>query len=142
MVNKGLVLLLCLLWSIVSVGQNDNSVQQQQMIEQRIEAIVENLDEGVELDYTTLFDELSFRLDNPLDLNKANEQELRQLYMLSDLQILGLFNHLKEFGDLEDIHELQAIKGWDMVTIYFVLPFVRVGTGLEANKQVMRSFFC
>ena len=118
MVNKGLVLLLCLLWSIVSVGQNDNSVQQQQMIEQLIEAIVENLDEGVELDYTTLFDELSFRLDNPLDLNKANEQELRQLYMLSDLQILGLFNHLKEFGDLEDIHELQA------------------------NKQVMRSFFC
>lgn len=139
MVNKACIFIASLFLSVTLFAQNDDPVQQQQMIEQRIEAIVENLDEGVELDYTTLFDELSFRLDHPLDLNKASEQELRQLYMLSDLQILSLFTHLKEFGDLEDIHELQAIKGWDLVTIYFVLPFVKVGAGLEADKWTLKG---
>ncbi|MFT7295357.1 MAG: hypothetical protein ACI80P_000105 [Flavobacteriales bacterium] len=139
MANRLITLVFALGCSLVLSAQKDDPVQQQQMIEQRIEAIVENLDEGVELDYTTLFDELNFRLDHPLNLNKASEQDLRQLYLLSDVQILGLFEHIRIYGELTDIFELQAVRGWDLVTIYFILPFVQVDAGFEAGNWTLKN---
>lgn len=120
-------------------AQDDDAFVRQRMIEQRIEAIVENLDEGVELDYTTLFDSFDQYLDRPLNLNKAQPEELRQLYLLSEVQILSLFEHLDRYGALRNIFELQVIKGWDQTTIYLLLPFVRVDGGLEAENWNWRD---
>lgn len=102
------------------------------VIEQRIELIAEAL--GAEnIDFTTLFDELSYRYDHPLNLNKATYDELEQLNLLNDLQIKSLLEHIRLAGLLTEIYELQAIAEWDMNTIQAVLPFVAVSDNFNLN---------
>lgn len=127
---KGLLILilLCptLLWA-----QDDEATL---IIEQRIEAIAELLDEDVELDYTTLFDRFSDYLDRPLNLNGATEEELRDLLMLSDIQILNLLGHIAQYGKLNSIYELQAVEGFDVRTIRNIQPFVTVAPPSELEQ--------
>ncbi|MEO0403354.1 MAG: hypothetical protein AAF193_00635 [Bacteroidota bacterium] len=109
------------------------------IIEQRIEIITESLEEGVELDYTTLLDDLNYYYDQNINLNNATQDELASLYLLTDFQINALFNHLAQFGQLKQIWELQAVESWDEVTIYNILPFVTVNppselTGVSLKK--------
>lgn len=139
MVNKVVVLSMLLLSFFCAKAQEDDPILRQQMIEQRIEVIVENLDDDIQLDYTTLFDELSTYLDRPLNLNKATQQQLQQLYLLSDIQILNLLNHIERFGPLREMYELQAVTGWDLTTIYLIQPFVQVKGGLEASRWTFRD---
>lgn len=137
---RKLLLLLLLLSGIRAVAQKeDDAALKQRIIEQRIEAIVENLEEGIELDYTTLFDEFSYYLEHPLNLNKAGARELQQLYLLSEVQIIHFLEHKQRYGDLRELYELQAIKGWDLYTIRLLLPFVRVGEGSEISKWRLRD---
>ncbi len=100
------------------------------IIGQRIETMAEN-NTDQEMDYTTLFDQLSLYFDRPLNLNNARMEELQQLRLLNDHQILAFFDHIHKNGKLIAIYELQTIKGWDMATIYQVLPFVKVSTALN-----------
>ena len=139
MASKQLLAILFLLVSVQLFGQVDDEIIRQRMIEQRIEAIVENLDDGVELDYTTLFDQFDYFLENPLNLNKATVQDLQQLYLLSEIEILNLQRHIDEYGPLKDIHELQAVEGWTLTKIYLLLPFVRVDAGLEASDWTLKD---
>lgn len=134
-----IILLLTLLGIRAAAQKEDDALLKQQIIEQRIEAIVENLEDGIELDYTTLFDDFKYYLEHPLNLNKANEGELKQLYLLSDVQIFALFEHIRMYGPLREIYELQAINGWDLFTIRNLLPFVRVGEKLEASQWKLKD---
>ncbi|MDP4826153.1 MAG: helix-hairpin-helix domain-containing protein, partial [Flavobacteriales bacterium] len=128
------------LFSFCAAAQDeDDDVIRQQVIEQRIEAIVENLDEGADLDFTTLFDVLSTYMERPINLNQADADELRQLYLLSDAQIMNLLAHISRFGELREIFELQAVKGWDQYTVYQVLPFVTVYPPIEATKWTFKE---
>lgn len=135
-------MLLVLVASIRAAAQKeDDAVMKQRIIEQRIEAIVESLDDGIELDYTVLFDDFKFYLENPLNLNKATERELQQLYLLNDIQIYALFEHIRNFGPLREIYELQSVRGWDIFTIQTLLPFIRVGEKLEASQWKLKDVF-
>ncbi|MGD1845310.1 MAG: ComEA family DNA-binding protein [Salibacteraceae bacterium] len=111
-------------------GQTTREEEKNQIIEYRIELIAENL-EAEELDFTTLFDELSSYYDRPLDLNSATAEDLGALHLLNEFQINALFEHRRIAGDLISIYELQGIKGFDLYTIRLVLPFVKVGGDLE-----------
>ncbi|MDQ6815333.1 MAG: helix-hairpin-helix domain-containing protein [Bacteroidota bacterium] len=61
-----------------------------------------------------------------LNLNTASESDLKQLQLISDLQIHSLLQYRTLLGELISIYELQAIPGWDVVTIQKVLPYVTV----------------
>ena len=52
----------------------------------------------------------------PLDLNKASQEELQSLFILSESQIQSFFQHLQRSGKLLNIYEMQAIPGWDLNT--------------------------
>jgi hypothetical protein len=105
-------------------GQTDE--QKSSIIEQRIEQIAGSLDEGVELDYTTLFEDLLYYFEHPLNLNNANVDELRELYLLDDIQINNLLTHINKYGLLRSVFELQAVEGFDLATIRDLEPFVTV----------------
>ncbi|MFM9984573.1 MAG: ComEA family DNA-binding protein [Flavobacteriales bacterium] len=117
--------------------------QKNSIIEQRIEQIAGSLDEGVELDYTTLFEYLMYCFEHPLNINTADVDELRELFMLSDLQINALSTHIKRYGKLKSIYELQAVNGFDLATIRDIEPFVTVieGSGLSgvSFKTIMKE---
>lgn len=113
------------LFSGIAFSQTKNDV-----IQQRIEFISEQL-EAEDLDLTGLFDNLSGYYDRPLNLNSASADELRDLQLLTDVQINDLLIHRERYGKLISIYELQSLKYWDMLTIYNVLPFIYVTDRLD-----------
>lgn len=94
------------------------------VIDQKLEIISEKLD--AELDYTELLEFLEHYENNPLDLNSATAQELKQLIFLNDAQVNNLLQHLQQNGKLISLYELQAINGFDLQTIQNILPYVKI----------------
>lgn len=95
------------------------------VIEQRIEAAAEQLGD-TEVDLTNLFELLTDRYNDPIDLNSATAQDLSAIMLLNDAQISSLIQHIRRNGKLLSLYELQTINGWDMNTINMVRPFVTV----------------
>jgi Helix-hairpin-helix motif len=112
--------------SIALFGQNDLELEKQNIIEQRIEAIASSMGENSNLDFTNLLQDLNYYFEHPLDINTATDEELRSLYLINDIQIFNLQNHIQEYGKLRSLFELQAVRGFDMQTIRLIQPFVTV----------------
>ncbi|MEZ4798540.1 MAG: helix-hairpin-helix domain-containing protein [Flavobacteriales bacterium] len=122
-------------------AQTDLELTKQNIIEQRLEIIASSVDESVEVDYTNLFESLSYFFEHPINLNRANPDDLRELYLLTDLQINALQNHISKFGSLKSIYELQSIRGFDLVTIRNIQPFVTVVAGGMMDGLTWKNLF-
>lgn len=116
----GFLILVSFFISICAFSQDREA-----LVQQRIEFISEQL-ESEEIDLTDVIQYLYFRLDNPLNLNNADKQSLRELNLLTDIQINDLLLHRERFGKLISIYELQSLKFWDLNTIFLVMPFIKV----------------
>ena len=119
-------LFICLfLVSIYSFSQEKSD-----LIQQRIEFISEQMEEE-DIDLTTVFEQLNYFLEHPLNLNFATRDELESLGLLNEIQIRNLLIHIQLNGRLISIFELQSLEFWDLATIQLVLPFVKVDEKLE-----------
>ena len=107
------------------------SQEKSEVVQQRIEFIAEQL-ETEEIDLTNVVQQLNYYFDHPLNLNGATAEELDELNLLSDVQISDLLLHIKLFGKLITIYELQSLEYWDLQTIQLVQPFVKVDDKLES----------
>ncbi|MCB0568985.1 MAG: helix-hairpin-helix domain-containing protein [Phaeodactylibacter sp.] len=114
-----------------AAGQIDSLLQPPEATQQLIEDFLQNTDSEGEFDYNTIFENLEYYLERPLNLNEASQEELESLGLLSDIQVLGLLNYRQVAGDLISIYELQAIPSFDLLTIRRILPYVSVGGGID-----------
>jgi len=73
------------------------------LIEQRIEEAAERLGDESDVDLTNLFEVLTDRYLDPIDLNHTNAQELSALFLLDDVQIGALLQHVRRNGKLLSI---------------------------------------
>lgn len=96
------------------------------LIEQRIEDAVEQLGDDADIDLTNLFEYLTDRYLDPIDLNHTDATELNKLLLLNDVQISNLVEHIRRNGKLLSLYELQAINSFDVATIRNIQPFVTV----------------
>ena len=80
-----------------------------------------------------------FRKD-PVNLNTADENELRELKVLSGLQIANFLSYRKLLGKLVSFYELQAIPSWDIQTIKKILPFVTIAEPIKI-KEILKTRF-
>ena len=71
-------------------------------------------------------DDIVDKLNNPINLNTADEKELRELFILSPYQIQALLKYRAKVGVIESIYELQLIKGLDRITLERLIPFVDI----------------
>lgn len=94
------------------------------VIEQRIEAAAEQL--GGEADLSNLFEILTDRYLDPIDLNRTNAQELSTILLLSDVQISDILQHTQRHGRFLNLYELQTLNSMDTRTIRMIAPFVMV----------------
>ncbi len=94
------------------------------IIEQRIEAAADQL--GGEVDLTNLFEQLTDHYRNPIDLNHTDAQELSTLLLLTDIQISAILQHVKQYGKLLSLYELQTVDGLTPATINLIRPFITV----------------
>ncbi|MBR9921702.1 MAG: helix-hairpin-helix domain-containing protein [Bacteroidetes bacterium] len=100
-----------------------------------VEDILQNNIETSDLDHNTLFEGLEYFRENPLDLNTASREDLEEIRLLSDIQIDRFLSYRLETGELISIYELQAIPGFDLISIKNILPFVKVGGNLDDFRQ-------
>lgn len=131
-------LMIVMMSSVITWAQTEEL--KNSIIEQRIEEIAGTLDEGAELDYTNLFEDLSFYFEHPLNLNTARFEELRELYLLTDVQITSLQNHIEKYGSLRSIYELQAVDNFDMETIRNISYFVTAKPTLSMKDFSFKTF--
>lgn len=73
---------------------------------------------------------------HPLNLNTASENELRELHMLTELQVVNMVRYRDLFGKLVSIYELQAVPLWDIKTIKSLLSFVKI----DSNEATIENF--
>lgn len=108
--------------------------EKNKIIEKRIEYLVEDAEES-DADYTTIFDQLSYFFDHPLNLRRVDLDDLEELGILTSIQINNLLKHIEENGKLMTLEELQTIEGFDGETINLIRPFVKVSVGID-NAQL------
>ncbi len=84
--------------------------------------------------------ELEHFKKNPLNLNLADADELKQLRIVTDLQIANLITYRNLFGKLISIYELQAVPAWDVITIRKLLPFVTTTSALSLAEEASKRF--
>ncbi|WP_294545275.1 helix-hairpin-helix domain-containing protein [uncultured Bacteroides sp.] len=76
------------------------------------------------LNWENELEELSIRLQEPVNLNTATREQLEQFPFLSDIQIEHLLAYIYIHGQMQTIYELQLIEDMDRQTIHYLLPFV------------------
>ncbi|MBE7443413.1 MAG: helix-hairpin-helix domain-containing protein [Flavobacteriales bacterium] len=107
--------------------------EKNQIIEQRVEYLIES-EESSDIDYTTIFEQLNYFYDRPLNLNRASINELKELSLFSDIQINNLLLHIENNGKLMTLEELQTIQGFDLATIRMITPFVKVSADVDSPQ--------
>ena len=110
-----------------------------EIVEERIEYIG---GENENIDYTTLFEDLFYYYDHPINLNNLKEVDnLNEMGLISDIQLLNLKNHIKDNEKLMSIYELQAVESFDLGTIRIILPFVKVSSDLFTPNASLKEIW-
>ena len=101
----GLCLFALLAFSSANFAQVSDTIPVDQQTEQLIEDISEAND-GADIDYSEITEELSFYLENPLNLNTADPDILKRVFLLNDFQVYKLKAYISTAGELVTLYEL------------------------------------
>lgn len=111
-----------LLITAVNNAQNVST----EVMEEVLEELSVNNEEGEERDWSNELEELSERIQQPINLNTATKEQLEQFPFLSDVQVENLLAYLYIHGQMQTVYELQLVGEMDRRTIEYLLPFVCV----------------
>ena len=129
-----------LLFALSLNAQVDTTAVDDAPLDQQIENLSENI--GAEdADLSALTENLQQYKEKPINLNTATREELIDLGLLNDVQINNLLAHRAQFGPLISIYELQAVDGYDLATIYSILPYVTVADRFDAGHFSVKEMF-
>ncbi len=121
---RSLPIYICALLIPVVVYSRKPDTDKDEWLARYIEEMADNLPE--EHDPAYLAGELETLHMHPVNLNRAGINELNRLFMLNEIQRQKLIEHRERHGRLISIYELQAIDGFDTITINMILPFVTI----------------
>jgi len=127
-----LISILMLILSCVNVAVSQDSISV--VSGALLEDLLENNDEQA-YDFFSLYDELKTYLDDPINVNTATADDLRNMGLLSDIQIMDLLEHREKFGDFLSQYEIQSIPSFDIGTMNAFIPFITVG-GAGSRKNI------
>ncbi|MEP7164607.1 MAG: helix-hairpin-helix domain-containing protein [Ferruginibacter sp.] len=103
--------------------------------EQQLENVTEN-NEDAETEDDSYLQEMAQFLKDPINLNTADEISLKDLKILTPLQIQNLVSYRLILGKLLNVYELQAVPGWDLQTIRKIRPYVAVTNELNLFESI------
>lgn len=127
------VLFLCTVMTQKVVAQTETPVNNS--TEQQIEDLT-SANDDTETEDDVWFQLLEDLRKNPININYADEAELKQIKFLTSLQISSLITYRKLLGNLISVYELQAVPNWDIETIKKALPFITVSTNVRFAKSL------
>ena len=127
------LILLLLHFYFISNGQEIPPATEQQLENQT------DADQGETEDDAWLQDMEQFR-KNPLNINQADAEELKQIRIITDLQIASLISYRNLFGKFISVYELQAVPAWDVSTIKKILPFITAASPISLSSEASKRF--
>jgi Helix-hairpin-helix motif len=110
------------------------------LITNTIEEYLESTDAD-NFDFNTVFEHLNHYLEKPLNINLASEAELKELFILNEIQIANFITYRREFGDFIAIQELQAVPTWDLELLKDVTPFLTCSSAKTTFNLNIRDAF-
>ncbi|HJS53189.1 MAG TPA: helix-hairpin-helix domain-containing protein [Chitinophagaceae bacterium] len=113
-----------------------------QEIPSSAEQKLENLtaQEDVETEDDSYMQQLVRFRKHPLNLNTATADEMKELVVVTPLQIENLLIYRRLLGNLLSIYELQAIPTWDINTIKKIQPFVTTTSSIVLPEEARIRF--
>ena len=108
-----------------SVKAQDKPVDPPPIIQQALENLTENNDD-VETEDDSYLQQIQHFLKDPLNLNNATESDLKELKILTPLQIQNLISYRNLFGKFISIYELQAVPAWNVSTLRKIRAYIIV----------------
>jgi len=108
-----------------------------------VDYFIQNLfnQQDEDADYESFYEAMLQLYAHPLDLNRADKQDLQNLFILTEYQINSFLKYKAKNGRLLTLYELQSIEGFDRATFQKLLPFVEVrdaGTASDASSIFKR----
>jgi Helix-hairpin-helix motif len=131
-----LSLALCLSFAFAN-----SSAQEYYHKEFNLEKLVDDIFplQDLDLNYEELYENLVQILANPIDLNRASDEQLRSLFILKENQIESLLAYREETGSFLSVYELQSIPNLDPATLSRLIPFVTVENSMSfSNKSLLK----
>jgi len=127
--------ILCLLLT-QQVNAQENKAEGKLLEDDMIEGAAEKLDNS-DISIETYQENLTYLLNNPININKSGYIELRNCGIFSEIQIRDLLKHIESFGPLLNIYELQTIASFTNEDILNIKPFIR----FDANNAYAVPFY-
>ncbi|HEY5392628.1 MAG TPA: helix-hairpin-helix domain-containing protein, partial [Hanamia sp.] len=126
-INKPLFyfLFVIMMGSSIVVQAQEIAGEVPEILEQQLEEMTE-ANEDMETEDDSYLQDLVHFLKEPLNLNYADEGLLKELHLLSPVQISNLISYRKLMGNFLSIYELQAIPSWDLELIRKLRPYITV----------------
>ncbi len=84
--------------------------------------------------------QLSYYSRHPLNLNIADATELKELRVLTDLQIENFLTYRRLLGRFISVYELQAVPSWDIETVRKLLPYITISSVLSPAAAFAERF--
>ncbi|MGY6562692.1 MAG: hypothetical protein ACXITV_11355 [Luteibaculaceae bacterium] len=104
-------------------AQKEIDPEKQNLLEQLLEIIIETAEED-DIDFTTLFDDLAYYYDYPINLNDFKREDLEALQFLTVFQINNIITYKDKNKKFYSLYELTTIPGLEYRTIRILLPFI------------------
>jgi Helix-hairpin-helix motif len=95
--------------------------------EQQIENVTEN-NEDNETEDDSYLQQMQQFVKNPININTANEVELKELIVLTPMQIANIIAYRNIMGNFISIYELQAVPSMDVETLQKIRLYITAST--------------
>lgn len=112
-------------------------IADEQIVAEVMEYLLETSEE--ELDFTDLQVDLLGQLQKPINLNKADFNDLNRLGFVSEAEIVAIISHRNEYGDFLGTFELQAVEGLSRETMRLLQYFVDCTEYMDDEKTTINK---
>lgn len=117
------------------IGQSSEKAQ---IIEQSIEFLMQD-GNAEEADLTTLFDNLYYILEHPININTCEAQELLQLGIINENQAFAILRFREQYGTFYSYYELGSIEELSPELIKLLVPFITFKKEIKQEKQLANA---
>ena len=126
------VLITCMVVCSNTIFAQENKAEGKLLEDDMIEGAAEKVDNS-DISIDSYQENLTYLLQNPININKAGYLDLRNSGLFTEVQIRDLLEHIKSFGPLLNIYELQTIASFSNEDIRKIKPFIRLdGSSINA----------
>ncbi len=122
---------------VCACGNTYAQTEHEVLVERLTELLAEDMTE--DFDYSEWVERLDFYQRHPIDLNKTDGRELRELQFVPQLFINNLLDHRHRTGRFVAIQEIQAIVGMDVESMRLLLPYITVNAPSSLSAVRLRK---